>query len=435
MKKMGIFFICLTLLFNMLVPVYAQESASSQDFLNGYESERIFTSQEKAETMPNSASISPMAAAPGIVSGQTYFIVNANSNKLLDCSNAGTTTGTNVLQWWNMGDSNQKWKVTLLSDGYYRISPVHAPNMCLDVLNNGTANGDNVGIYALSGSGTPWDSSKWIITKLGENDDSAGNYKIGSKLSGGSKVLTVSGASHDNGANVIMYSYSSGRPTNDEWIFIPVQSVNLVETAIHQDPSYLDCFAGEPHNINMVMADVTKPFYTRWGISIEPFYYNISYLPLEECTFSYWVHCQSLSSACGTICANSYTWPNHHKNFDYNAHYEWQHYGDDNRDLRLAVSAGAFCHMHNGAHCLCALGMCNDTKGKNTMAFNNRGYMLNVRVIQHELSHSFGCPDNCGAQDRDERCIMDGGFDRDNSFNHATIWCSHCEADFDRNAH
>ena len=362
---------------------------------------------------------------PFFVNGGRYYIVNAHSNKLLNVANFGTTSDTNVVQWWNNGGTNNEWIITLLSDGYYKISPCHTSNMALDVLNNGTANGDNVGIYSVPSSG-PYNSSRWSISRVA----STGNFKIASKNSSGTKVLTVENASCDNGANVFMYDYSSSYPTNDEWIFIPVSSVNLVEIAIHQDPAYLTEFADSPSNINRVMADVGKPFYNNWAISLEPFYYNITYLPLQDCPFDYDEHCEE--PECGNICVNSDTWPNHHKNFDYNAWFEWDNYGDDGKDLRLVVTAATLCHMSNGSHSYGPLGM---ASGINSMVFNNRGHMLNVRVIQHEFSHNFGCHDNCGASANNERCIMDGGFDNDYLFNLSSIWCSTCEDNFDRTAH
>ena len=79
---------------------------------------------------------------PFFVNGGRYYIVNAHSNKLLNVANFGTTSNTNVVQWWNNGGTNNEWIITLLSDGYYKISPCHTSNMALDVLNNGTANGD-----------------------------------------------------------------------------------------------------------------------------------------------------------------------------------------------------------------------------------------------------------------------------------------------------
>ena len=56
-----------------------------------------------------------------------------------------------------------------------------------------------------------------------------------------------------------------------------------------------------------------------------------------------------------------------------------------------------------------------------------------VRVIQHELSHNFGCVD--GECTTGSSCIMNGGFDNNSSYNLSNIWCSNCIADFDASLH
>lgn len=66
---------------------------------------------------------------------------------------------------------------------------------------------------------------------------------------------------------------------------------------------------------------------------------------------------------------------------------------------------------------------------------------LNIRRIQHEVSHAFGCQDN----EKDghyctpgQRCIMHSGFDTIATYDLPSIWCAECcsgTLHFDRAAH
>jgi len=59
-------------------------------------------------------------------------------------------------------------------------------------------------------------------------------------------------------------------------------------------------------------------------------------------------------------------------------------------------------------------------------------HILNVRIMQHELSHNFGMNYNvaCNAA-----CIMSGGFDSNPSFSTSDIWCDNHAGQFNRNLH
>ena len=119
-----------------------------------------------------------------------YTLINRNSGQALDCFNLGSENGTNVVQWPSTGQTNQQWNITQASEGYYRISPVHAPDQALDITDASSEDGANVQLWQYWGN----DCQQWRFIDSGE-----GYYQIEARHSG--KLLEIAGASGSNGAN------------------------------------------------------------------------------------------------------------------------------------------------------------------------------------------------------------------------------------------
>jgi hypothetical protein len=66
--------------------------------------------------------------------------------------NNATADGTKVELWTYGGGNNQKWTFSATSGGYYRVTPVHATNSCLDVSGASTADGALVQLWTNYGS-------------------------------------------------------------------------------------------------------------------------------------------------------------------------------------------------------------------------------------------------------------------------------------------
>ena len=76
----------------------------------------------------------------------TYKLINPNSGKALDVAGGGTANGTNVQIWADNGLNAQKWNISLQTDGTYKlINP--ASGKALDIANGGTSNGSNAQIW------------------------------------------------------------------------------------------------------------------------------------------------------------------------------------------------------------------------------------------------------------------------------------------------
>jgi hypothetical protein len=127
----------------------------------------------------------------GLVNGETYVISARHSGKALDVSGRSTADGANVLQYTYSGATNQKWILTDVGGGFYRLSPSHASTKALDVASCSTSSGANVQIYNYWGGSC----QQWLITK-----NSSGYYQVASRNS--KMCLDIAGASMDNSANL-----------------------------------------------------------------------------------------------------------------------------------------------------------------------------------------------------------------------------------------
>lgn len=147
----------------------------------------------------------------GITNGTVYYIRNKNSGQYLDAAGAGTSNGTNVLQWpFKDAVANQKWKAIYQGKGLYKFLAMHTTDKYLEVAYNSNSDGTNIDIF--NGNYT---EQYWSI-----QSNNNGSFRILSNCSNMSKGVVVEGASSTAGANVFQYTYTgSGSDDNDDWIF------------------------------------------------------------------------------------------------------------------------------------------------------------------------------------------------------------------------
>ena len=154
-------------------------------------------------------------AAPGIFSGELYYIRNVNSGKYLDVKNGSRE----VVQHSFSRGAHQTWKIVYESDGFYSLSPAGSPNNVLDLSNGYTSNGNPIWSYKKWASGTTESNSqRFAISKVGTDA-----YKIASKKDT-NKVVEVQSASTAEDGIVQLWSYVG--QTQQQWDF------ERVETAI-----------------------------------------------------------------------------------------------------------------------------------------------------------------------------------------------------------
>ena len=163
------------------------ESATSD---NDVQSEEI---DAEAETSKTEDEISDSNKT--IEDGDYTIASHEDNNYVVDIYKNGTSSGTNLQMYQANGGTNQRMRIKYISEdgGYYRITSA-VSGLSFDVYNSKNAakkNGANVQLYTPSTG----DNQKWAITKLSD-----GGYKIWSLISG--KVLDIFGGSPRNEANV-----------------------------------------------------------------------------------------------------------------------------------------------------------------------------------------------------------------------------------------
>lgn len=137
-----------------------------------------------------------------IDSSSYYKIVNRNSGKALDVPNGNSANNTQLVQWDDVGNNNQQYKLVAGSDGYYSIIN-RGTNKALD---NAGATGDNSAVVEWDQSSS--DNQKWKLIDTGD-----GYYKLQVKSS--QKYMDVSSASASNNAGIV--TNSSSTSLSQQW--------------------------------------------------------------------------------------------------------------------------------------------------------------------------------------------------------------------------
>ncbi|RKP54415.1 hypothetical protein D7Z26_13770 [Cohnella endophytica] len=143
----------------------------------------------------------------GIVSGNTYRIVNRNSGKVLDVKDQSTADGAIIQQWSYSGGNNQKWVFTQVTGGYWKIKSVNSGKL-MDISGASTADGAANIQWPDNGG----NNQQWQLVDAGN-----GYYKIKNRNS--EKILDISGASTADGAPDIQWPDIGG--TNQMWQILP----------------------------------------------------------------------------------------------------------------------------------------------------------------------------------------------------------------------
>ncbi len=136
-----------------------------------------------------------------------YQIQSAiNGNYVLDVTGNSSLDCASIELWQNNNQSNQKYKIQGIGNGYYNITCVNS-NKNLDVYGALKENGTHVIQY----SNNNGDNQKWQIKDAGN-----GYFYVISKCSG--LYLDVEGNYISNGANIITWQHNGGK--NQKFKFV-----------------------------------------------------------------------------------------------------------------------------------------------------------------------------------------------------------------------
>jgi endoglucanase len=142
------------------------------------------------------------STSQSIDTSKSYMLKNVNSGLYMDVSGAKAVNGTNVIQYKaSASKKNNTWKFVSDGNGYYYIYSTlgDGSTYLLDVANNSSANGANIGIW----QNTYCDAQKY---KLVKNSD--GSYSIYTKSSNCKSVVEIVNAYTTNNANVQQWEYN-----------------------------------------------------------------------------------------------------------------------------------------------------------------------------------------------------------------------------------
>ncbi|MCZ0701675.1 hypothetical protein J2T56_000117 [Natronobacillus azotifigens] len=128
----------------------------------------------------------------------TYEIVNRNSGKLLEISNAGLGDGDNVQQWRRNFHPCQRWIFIQNNEGYYEIINQHS-GKALEVFAWDANNGGNIVQWRHLG-GT---NQQWSIHR-----NSDGYFTLINRFSG--KALDAYNRTLDDGGNIVQWDLNNG---------------------------------------------------------------------------------------------------------------------------------------------------------------------------------------------------------------------------------
>ena len=141
-----------------------------------------------------------LTATQPLVNNRSYTIATSLApNQVLDIAGGKTTNKINIQLYKSNNTLAQKYKITHVRDGYYKIINVKS-RKALDVKGASPYNKANVWQYTYNGSS----AQLWKIQK-----NSDGTYTFISRCNG--KVLDVAGAKTTNGTNIQVYSSNGSK--------------------------------------------------------------------------------------------------------------------------------------------------------------------------------------------------------------------------------
>ena len=147
----------------------------------------------------------------GPASGTVRFTSMSNSNYVLDAHGASPKIGANVTIWSDNGGNNQKWVLSLGSDGYYTIKSTYDQKFLLDASGATPRQGSNVSIWTTNSG----NNQKWIL-------EPSGSSYIIRNAANPNLVLDATGAKPKQGANVTVWGSNNGN--NQKWKVVPVKT-------------------------------------------------------------------------------------------------------------------------------------------------------------------------------------------------------------------
>ncbi|QDN75385.1 Tat pathway signal protein [Streptomyces sp. S1A1-7] len=132
----------------------------------------------------------------------TYKVINRNSGKALDVSNASTADGATLIQWPYGGGTNQQWSLLPNTDGSFRLANVKSGKL---LQSPNSTQGTTLTQESDNGGDNQW----WKLVPSA----TSGYYRLVNVRTGW--CADVANASTTDGTNVIQWPVTAG--SNQDW--------------------------------------------------------------------------------------------------------------------------------------------------------------------------------------------------------------------------
>ena len=241
------------------IQVYSGNGTNAQNFIF----EPVTESDEK-ENVENNETISGTQT----IADGTYAIKTAIDNKYgLDVIQASARNSANIQLFQYKKQSQQKFNIEYIGDGYYKITALHSGKV-LDVAGAGKVQGTNVWQYELNNS----DAQKWVIKEAGD-----GYYNIISKCNG--LYLDVANGQAKNGSNIQVYSGNGTNAQKFKFERTILDGTYSIQTAINNKYVLDVSQASKANGANIQLFEDVKEEQQRFNIKyVEDGYYTITAL-------------------------------------------------------------------------------------------------------------------------------------------------------------
>ncbi|PWL50886.1 MAG: hypothetical protein DBY36_05530 [Clostridiales bacterium] len=221
---------------------------------------------------------------------------------------------------------------------------------------------------------------------------------------------------------------------NDEENAARESTAHSLSVRLFYDDTY---YIGMPSPLSTVTTEfgwAAQAFERKWDILLNPTApAKVSIPVVNLCARPVSMYCDD--AVCGSPCSNSSDGTVHHKNGFRIIAKTQTDFSLSGSDLMVTLLGVPLCYVRSdgthGAH----LGCANRVGGTHAITSNLRshGNILRIRIMQHEMSHFFGCRD--AVCHPDDRCIMKGSFDAETNLQEYNLWCRNCRTDFNPSAH
>jgi hypothetical protein len=342
----------------------------------------------------------PSTQTTGITTNRVYTIRNTFSSHTMDVNNGLTTTGTTVVQRPSNGAARQKYRLIYVSNGEYKIEPMHAAGV-------GRVLSLNSSKQLIIDTDTNASNRRWYIIRSGSN------FNIINKAFP-SEMLSVNGSTA-SGASIFSSSNSNGAI----WQIQPVN--RNVNVRLLRHTTFNTTFGTTAQAYaNQVFNHAAPAFFNKWGLTLtQTHFIPAQNFAVDNCPEGYVNNCVNTCTRPVNACTNCrhkcglQLWHDVRNNFPTNSTY----------GLTTCFFTFSACSSRGGTD-HSTVWMSNST---NT---STREYLWNVRRVQHEISHCFGVPDNSCVSVGLERCLMNTGFDNIYTYDQDDLWCSNCQRAF-----